>query len=156
MKFRSSRLSATLLVIALVALAFIYVQSEETTGEPARRDADITLAGSRYTLTPLELSAATEKAAKGDCPAATRLSDYHRNITLQYESALKWTRMAAKCDGVTSRLKLIFLLRPLSDRVEVRTEIDSLVREIGEIEPKSAAQLREDIDQWQLTEGVQK
>lgn len=86
-----------------------------------------------------------KRATNGDCQAAIRLTRYHMYLTLHYDDALKWAHMAAKCPQLEPKELLITLLYQSQDQSQTVTEIDKLILEIQEIDPKRAIEIKEQV-----------
>ena len=75
-----------------------------------------------------------------DCDAAFRLARHHAFYTTNYDEAVHWYRIAARCPHVGAKGELIAMLRfsPKDDR-----EVDRLLLEIEHLDPKAAERERD-------------
>ena len=101
---------------------------------------------SAYSIPILEISKLTSRAAEGDCTAAERLALYHMNISLRYDDAVRWARIAAKCPVLDYKETLFALLARETEDATVMKEVDSLVLEIEALDPKRSSQLKQVVE----------
>lgn len=87
-----------------------------------------------------ELAAMTQRATSGECAAAGKLSSYYANVALNFDGAVKWGRVAANCPAPMAKEMLVVLLVQ-QDGPQVAAEIDTLLHEIGKVDPASAERL---------------
>jgi hypothetical protein len=96
---------------------------------------------SDYAIRKEEIDQLQLQARNGDCQAAQRLGAYYMNYKLDYNNAVKWFRMAARCPNVAPKEYLIVLLRQVENHPEIDAELDRLILEIRALDPARAAEL---------------
>lgn len=84
-------------------------------------------------------------AKNGDCNLAYKLGMHHFFVSLQYNEATRWFRLAAKCPDVRSKEALIAALLTEKNQTSVTTEIDNLISEIRKIDPERAKKAEENV-----------
>ena len=109
-------------VVLTIVLVFSYLgfrsrEQATKTGDQFGQLADgVSNPASKYAISDHEVSALRAAALNGDCQAAQRLGSFHMNYTLEYDNAVKWFRIAAKCadlspkDKVDPSVKTVFAL----------------------------------------------
>ncbi|MES2019201.1 MAG: hypothetical protein V4484_22130 [Pseudomonadota bacterium] len=148
MKKRGYVLSLALIITLL--MIYILLRSEnqlinpfEKKGGSMERENN---PASKYAIQMEDIENLQKRANSGDCDAAQRLGLFHMNYTLEYDNAVKWFRVAAKCPDVTSKEYLIILLVHVKNHPEVAAEVDRLVLEIQSIDAKKAAKIKANVD----------
>lgn len=80
------------------------------------------------------------QAQKGDCEAAYKVARHHVFVTANRDEAKKWYRIAAKCPHADAKDELANLLMYTS---EDDAEIERLLSELEQVDPKKAASSRQ-------------
>lgn len=94
-----------------------------------------------------ELASFIDKATAGNCHAAERVGGYYMNYELSYEKAVKWYRVAARCQEVLPKDMLVALLSQVTGNQGVEAEVDRLILEIRAIDPARAEEIAADVDE---------
>jgi len=100
-----------------------------------------------YDIPALELDDTMRLAQKGNCQAGERLAGYHMNVTLNFDSALKWGRVAARCSEVSPKVTLLVLLLQLDQTPAITKEIDTLVDQISIIDHEEANRVHDWVEE---------
>lgn len=106
-----------------------------------------------YEIPKLELENTIDLAQRGDCQAAERLAGYHMNVSLNFDSALNWARVAARCSEVRPKQTLLVLLLQMDQTPAVTQEVDTLIDQIASIDNEAANRVHEWVKerrQWLL------
>jgi hypothetical protein len=106
--------------------------------------ADAVAPGAKYDIPKDQLQKVEQSALAGRCEDAKRLREYHASVTLVHSDAVKWARMASRCD-MESKIDLVALLRFQKEDPVIRQEIDSLLIDIERTSPAEAAKVRDEI-----------
>ena len=107
---------------------------------------------SAYAIAPGDLLGLQRKANNGSCEAAYRLAGYHANYTLQYDDAVKWSRIAAACPNVSYKENLIVLLVRDQDP-RVMSEVDRLILQIQAMDPERAMHVKQNVEYVRANRG---
>lgn len=75
------------------------------------------------------------KAWLGNCEAAYKLGRHHVFFSLDANQAIRWYRLAAKCPHAAAKGELLGILMHFQAQ---DTEVDRLLSEIAELDPKAA------------------
>lgn len=98
-----------------------------------------------FEISSSEMVGLVEKARHGDCSAAYRIGRHHSFVTLNFDEAIPWLRLAARCPNVEAKEELISLLLGRDNQPDISAEIDKLLLEIKQIDPKAAITSQEAI-----------
>lgn len=101
---------------------------------------------SAYFIPIKEISMLTSKATDGDCNAAERLALYHMNVSLRYDDAVRWARIAAKCPVLDYKETLFALLARETEDARIMKEVDSLVLDIKTLDPERSSHLKQVVE----------
>jgi hypothetical protein len=83
-----------------------------------------------YELPPAELLKMKALAESGDCDASYRVGRHHLYVSLNYDEAARYFRIANKCPNVGAKLGLITVLRgPEHD-----AEVDSILLSLRDLD----------------------
>jgi hypothetical protein len=136
-------------MISLICVYLAFHSKYQLFSQSAKRiqpTDEVSNPASDYAIPVRDLERLQAEAKNGNCQAAQRLGAFHMNYTLQYNNAVKWFRIAAKCPEVSPKEYLIILLIHVKNHPEVDAEVDRLISEIQAIEPARAAKLRTDVN----------
>jgi hypothetical protein len=129
------------LAVALFAgvIFFRYRSTGETVESPVSGSA-------AFMLSAQELRKLKDLGEKGDCEAAHRVSLYYTDVLNDFDQALPWLRIAARCPNANAKAELIYQLLSPIDKGESDKEIDQLLLELEKIDPSQAQAARTEID----------
>lgn len=68
------------------------------------------------------------------------------NVSLHYDDAVRWSRIAARCPVLTYKETLFALLVRETEDANITREVDNLVMEISALDPKRASHLKLVVD----------
>jgi TPR repeat protein len=90
-----------------------------------------------------EVARYKKAAASGDCHAKLELAHYYNEgPEYQYDEAMRWYRLAARCPGIKAKSELVGWLAVTNPKGQNVAEIEALMVEIEKLDPKEAADLR--------------
>lgn len=89
----------------------------------------------KYRIVEPAYSRLANAAQFGDCEAAYKLGRHHVFFTLKTNEAIRWYRLAAKCPHAAAKGELVAILMHFDTE---DAEVDRLLSEIAEIDPKAA------------------
>lgn len=120
----------------LAALAFQIKSINLQANEPAPFGAEA------FRLDDATYHRLAKAALAGDCDAAYRLGRHHAFYAVNRDEAVRWYRIAAKCPHADAKEELLGILMytPEDD-----AEVDRLLSEIEQINPKMAESDRESV-----------
>ncbi|XLZ69140.1 hypothetical protein ABT364_21770 [Massilia sp. SR12] len=110
-------------------------------GDAALPDGVISPA-SQYEIAASDARVLEAMAGKGNCQAAGHLARFHRNITLNYGAAVRWTRTAAKCPDLFHKEMLLGMYLYEGQQPGDAGEIERLLAEVERATPERAARFR--------------
>ncbi|MBC3915985.1 hypothetical protein H8L32_00680 [Undibacterium sp. CY18W] len=119
--------------VLLASIGYLFVNKDKT-------DLPVTPSAA-FQLSELEITNFQKQALAGNCPATYKLARYHDYVTLKFDEAIRWFRMAVKCPDVNSKLELIGLLLGDEDPAILR-EVDDLILEIRKTDPDAAMSIQ--------------
>ena len=96
-------------------------------------------------LTDQELPALKGLASGGDCRAALRVARHYSFVLNDFDEAISWLRLAAKCPAPEPKAELVYLLLGTKARSVVAEEIESLIVEIRATNPDLADEVRKEV-----------
>lgn len=96
-------------------------------------------------LTDQELPALKGLASGGDCGAALRVARHYSFVLNDFDGAISWLRLAAKCPAPETKAELAYLLLGAMSRLGVAEEIESLIVEIHAASPGLAEEVRKEL-----------
>ena len=96
-------------------------------------------------LTDQELPALKGLAGSGDCSAALRVSRHYSFVLNDFDAAISWLRLAAKCPAPEPKAELAYLLLAAKARPGIAEEIESLIVEIRAANPDLAKEVRKEV-----------
>ena len=96
-------------------------------------------------LTDQELPALKGLASAGDCGAALRVARHCSFVLNDFDEAISWLRLAAKCPAPEPKAELAYLLLGAKSRSGVAEEIESLIVEIRAANPGLADEVRKEV-----------
>ncbi|MES2757631.1 MAG: hypothetical protein V4693_09685 [Pseudomonadota bacterium] len=133
---RASLLRGTALALAAaVCLSFIVIWTSKTS--------ESIPAAATFKLSGPQLNKLARLAKGGDCTAAERVGRHYLFFSLDYDRAVQWYRLAAKCPNVNAKTQLIALLTYYPQNL---LEVDKLLLEIAAIDSQAADDARESVD----------
>lgn len=143
-------ISVSLAVSFLFAITYFMASSDRwfsaSTERPRQEDPSFVMAHV-YAIQPSEIPILIEKAAAGDCHSAGRLGAHYLNYQLDPEEALKWYRVAARCQEVYPKDMVIILLYRVRGNPAIDAEIDRLILEVQAIDPTRAEEILANVKQ---------
>lgn len=123
---------------------FLLVKKEDSAESPIA----ISSPASQFALSELEILDLEKKAISGDCAAAQKLSEFHANLSLKFNEAIKWGRTAAKCPSIRPKEALIALLSQIEGDPNVLPEINELISQIVQIDQREATRIKKSVDDY--------
>jgi TPR repeat protein len=119
----------------------------------ATKTLEITPASGTFKLSSEQLNRLTVLASAGDCDSAERLGRHYLFFSRDYDGAVKWYRLAAKCPNANAKTQLIALLNNYPQHY---AEVDELLREISAIDSGIADDAREAVNLGRAEAGRRK
>ena len=98
-------------------------------------------------LTNQELAALKELASGGDCGAALRVARHYSFVLNDFDEAISWLRLAAKCPAPEPKAELAYLLLAAKARPGpgIAEEIEGLIVQIRASDPRLAEEVRKEV-----------
>ncbi len=96
-------------------------------------------------LTDQELPTLKGLARGGDCGAALRVARHYSFVLNDFDEAISWLRLAAKCSAPEPKAELAYLLLGTKARPGVAEEIERLISEIRTANPGLAEEVRKEV-----------
>lgn len=111
------------------------------------RSADVAYnAASTFRISDNEMEAVRVAALAGNCPAAYRLARHFSFFILDFDSAVVWLRVAAKCPDTNAKSELVYTLLGTKNPSDHLQEIERLIQEIQAIDPNQAQVVKEEVE----------
>jgi hypothetical protein len=96
-------------------------------------------------LTDQELPGMKGLASGGDCGAALKVARHYSFVLNDFDEAIFWLRLAAKCPAPEPKAELVYLLLGAKLRSGVAEEIERLIVEIRAANPGLAEEVRKEV-----------
>jgi hypothetical protein len=97
-------------------------------------------------IVPSQLGATEALARDGNCEAALKIARYHTNITLKFDAAIAWYRIATGlCQANGPKEELVALLIGNYDEPSEAAEINGLIVAIERTDPSVALKLKAEV-----------
>jgi hypothetical protein len=96
-------------------------------------------------LTDQELLTLKGLANSGDCGAALKVARHYSFVLNNFNEAISWLRLAAKCPAPEPKAELAYLLLGAKARPGVAEEIESLIVQIRATDPRLAEEVRKEV-----------
>lgn len=97
-------------------------------------------------LSDQELQKLKALASKGDCKAAFKVNRYYSDVLNDFDQALPWLRIAARCPNANAKAELVYLLLTPIGKGDSASEIDQLVLELEKIDPSQAQAVKKEVE----------
>jgi TPR repeat protein len=100
---------------------------------------------SAATLPSQDVERLMKSAMAGDCQAALKLArHYNEGLDYRFDQALRWYRIAARCPDIEIKYELISWLTTDNQHGEHIAEINQLLAQIEQVNPKRAAAIKQE------------
>lgn len=132
-----------IVVVAIAAGIFFFLRHTTTEGGAMQPPVS---PSSTFLLSDQELQKQKDLGTKGDCEAAFRVSHHYSFVLNDFDQALPWLRIAARCPNGNAKAELVYLLLGPKDKGEVAQEIDRLVLELEKVDPSQAQAVKKEVE----------
>lgn len=99
-----------------------------------------------FQLSDDELMRVKGSARAGDCSAALKVAHHYSFVKNDFDSAISWLRLAAKCPDSSPKAELVYMLLGYAAKPEIDEEIDRLIAAIHLTNPSLAGEVRAEVE----------
>lgn len=96
-------------------------------------------------LSDQELPVLEGIASDGNCDAALRVARHYSFVVNDFDKAITWLRLAAKCPAPEPKAELVYLLLRGKGRPGVAQEVEELIVQIRAANPELADEVRREV-----------
>jgi len=96
-------------------------------------------------LSDQELPVLEGIASDGNCDAALRVARHYSFVVNDFDKAINWLRLAAKCPAPEPKAELVYLLLRGKGRPGVAQEVEELIVQIRAANPELADEVRREV-----------